>query len=160
MSSPDAPVRRSEQVSAPAERVWELVSDLPGMGRFSPENTGGRWVRGNGPAVGAVFRGTNARGRRRWGTRCEVVVCEPGRAFAFDVSYAGLPVAQWRFDVEPDGAGCRVTETWTDRRGAVLRLTGGAATGVADRRTWTATSIEQTLRAVKQAAEADVTGLT
>jgi len=159
VSSPDASVRRSETVSAPAARVWQLVSDLPGMGRFSPENTGGRWVRGDGPAVGAVFRGRNAQGWRRWGTRCEVVVCEPGRAFAFEVSAAGLPVAGWRFDVEPDGAGCRVTETWTDRRGAVVRLAGAVATGVRDRRVWTATSVEQTLRAVKQAAEVDVRGL-
>jgi hypothetical protein len=59
-------VRRSVEVAAPADQVWQLISDLPGMGRFSPENTGGRWTRGDGPVVGAVFRGTNARGRRRW----------------------------------------------------------------------------------------------
>lgn len=145
-------------VAAPAEHVWSLVSDLPGMGRFSPENTGGRWTRGDGPAVGAVFRGRNAQGWRRWGTRSEVVVCEPGRAFAFDVSYAGLPVARWRFDIASDREGCTLTETWTDRRGAVMRRAGAAATGVADRRAYTERSVEQTLQAVARAAEADVTG--
>lgn len=155
MSPLDAPVSRSQHVAAPAQRVWELVSDLPSMGRYSPENTGGRWVRGDGPKVGAVFRGRNAQGWRRWGTRCTVAESEPGRVFAFDVSYLGLPVARWRFDVEADGAsGSRLTETWTDRRGALLRRTAGVATGVTDRRSYTVTSIEQTLRGVRAAAEA------
>ena len=35
----------SERIDAPAERVYDLVSDLPAMGRFSPENRGGRWPR-------------------------------------------------------------------------------------------------------------------
>lgn len=153
MSSPDAVVSRSEHVAAPPERVWSLVSDLPGMGRFSPENTGGRWTRGDGTGVGSVFRGTNASGRRRWATRCEVVASEPGRVFAFDVSSVGLPVATWRFDVEPAEGGCRLTETWTDRRGAFLRRAGALLTGVTDRRAFTGTSIEHTLREVRAAAE-------
>ncbi|MFN2524390.1 MAG: SRPBCC family protein, partial [Mycobacteriales bacterium] len=55
-------VSRSTDVDAPADVVWGLVSDLPGMGRLSPENTGGRWSGGaTGPAVGARFRGANRR---------------------------------------------------------------------------------------------------
>ncbi len=98
-------VRRSVEIGAPTELVWGLVSDLPAMGRFSPENTGGRWKRGGGPAVGAVFRGTNAQGRRRWSTRCTVTRCDPGSAFAFTVRAAGLPVAGWSYVLAPPLAG-------------------------------------------------------
>lgn len=147
-------VSRSTVVHAPAERVWALVSDLPGMGRFSPENRGGRWARGaTGPSVGAVFRGRNASGWRRWGTRAEVVECEVGRSFAFDVSAGGLAVARWRYDVEPVEQGCRLTETWTDRRGALMRLIGRAVSGVGDRRSFAAESIDHTLARVRTAAE-------
>jgi hypothetical protein len=149
-------VSRSVDVAAPAERVWALVSDLPGMGRFSPENTGGRWSGDTGPAVGAVFRGTNRRGARRWSTRSVVTRCEPGEAFAFAVDVARLPVAEWSYAISstPDG-GCRLTETWEDRRGGLLTRLGGVATGVQDRTGFTAKSIEQTLNAVKDAAEQD-----
>jgi len=149
-------VSRSTVVHAPPQQVWALVSDLPGMGRFSPENRGGSWARGaTGPAVGAVFRGRNASGRRRWATRAEVVVCEVGRSFAFDVSARGLAVARWRYDVEPVEQGCRLTETWTDRRGALMRLIGRTVTGVGDRRSFAAESIEHTLERVRAAAESD-----
>ena len=153
-TGPATSVSRSVDVAAPAERVWALVSDLPGMGRFSPENTGGRWSGSTGPTVGAVFRGTNRSGARRWSTRSVVTRCEPGRAFAFQVDLARLPVAQWSYELSPtpDG-GCRLTETWEDRRGALFTRLGGVATGVQDRTAFTANSIEQTLAAVKAAAE-------
>lgn len=148
-----ADVSRSIDVAAPAAEVWALVSDLPAMGAFSPENTGGRWVSGDGPAVGAVFVGSNGSGRRRWSTRCTVVRSEPGRAFSFDVSSVGLPVARWSYALEPTGDGCRLTEQWHDRRGRLVTAVGRLVTGVADRRAFTAVSIEATLQAVKDRAE-------
>jgi hypothetical protein len=146
-------VTRSTTIDAPAERVWELVSDLPRMGEYSPEAVGGAWVGGTGPALGAVFRGRNVRGLRRWSTRSRVVRCVPGRAFAFEVSAVGLVAAEWAYDVAPEGAGCRLTETWTDRRGPLLVRLGALVTGVADRKGFTAQSIEQTLARVKERAE-------
>lgn len=146
-------VQRAVDVDAPAERVWELVSDLPGMGAFSPENRGGRWVRGDGPGVGSVFVGRNGSGRRRWSTRCTVVRSEPGRAFAFDVAGFGLPVAHWSYELEPTATGCRVTESWEDRRGALVRGLGQVMTGVGDRAAFTAESIEQTLQSLETEAE-------
>ena len=146
-------VRSSIDIAAPPEQVWALVSDLPGMGRFSPENAGGVWQRGGGPVTGAVFRGTNAQGRRRWSTRCTVVRAEPGSAFAFEVRAGGLPVAQWSYELTPTRFGCTLTETWEDRRGWLLTRVGGLATGVQDRAAYTSKSIDHTLAAVKAAAE-------
>lgn len=149
----DRTVTRSVRVQAPPERVWDLVSDLPGMGRFSPEATGGRWVRGGGPVLGARFRGTNGRGGRRWSTLATVVAAERGRSFAFDVSSAGQPVARWAYAIEPDGDGCLVRETWQDRRSAWFARLGELVTGTRDRAAFTAHSLEQTLAAVKAEAE-------
>ena len=149
-----ASVSRSTEIAAPAERVWQLVSDLPGMGRLSPENAGGRWLGGAaGPAVGARFRGTNRRGWRRWSTQVRVTDCEPGSRFAFDVSSLGLAVSRWSYDLAPEAGGCRLTETWEDRRGRVIDVLGRVVSGVQDRSAFTADSIEQTLAGVKRAAE-------
>jgi hypothetical protein len=153
MTAP-AVVSRSTSVSAPAQRVWELVSDLPAMGAYSPENVGGSWVRGaTGPQVGAVFRGRNGGGLRRWSTTSTVLRCVPGREFAFDVRAGGMLAAQWAFEVEPTPDGCRLTETWTDRRSALMTVLGRVVTGVADRTEFTGRSIEQTLERVKSHAE-------
>jgi hypothetical protein len=158
VSSPFA-VKRSTDVAAPPERVWALVSDLPGMGRLSPENAGGRWRGGaTGPAVGARFRGTNRRGWRRWSTQVRVTACEPGRRFAFEVSSLGLAVSRWTYDIAPAAGGCRLTETWEDRRGRVIDVLGRLVTGVQDRSAFTAESIERTLAAVREAAEAEQGG--
>ena len=149
----DTTVSRSTVVAAPAERVWALVSDLPGMGALSPEAEGGRW-RDGGPHVGAVFAGRNRRGARRWSTRSTVVDCVPGRSFAFDVTSAGLRVARWAYHLEPVEGGTRVTETWTDQRGRLVKAAGALLTGVGDRETHNAAGIEATLAALKERAEA------
>ena len=153
-SGPAGTVSRTVQVAAPAERVWALVSDLPQMGAHSPENAGGRWLGSPGPVVGARFKGANRRGLRRWSTLATVTRCEPGRVFAFRVGALGLPVAEWSYEIEPSADGCQVTESWQDRRGALLRRTAGILTGVGDRGSFTAQSIERTLASVKAHAEA------
>lgn len=156
MSAAPTSISRSVDVDAPPDRVWALVSDLPGMGRLSPENAGGSWLSGaTGPAVGARFRGANRSGWRRWSTLVTVTDCEPGRRFGFDVSSLRMPVAHWSYDVSPRPGGSSVTETWLDRRGPVMVTLGRMATGVADRSAWTVSSIEHTLQALKRAAESE-----
>ena len=149
-------ISRGVDVAAAPELVWSLVSDLPRMGEFSPENVGGLWVGGaTGPAVGARFRGTNRNGRRQWTTKVTVVECEPGRLLTFDVrTRFGVRVSRWSYRVEPAGAGCRLSEHWY-RVGSwfVRRFLGPKVTGRADRPGFNVVSIERTLAAVKERAE-------
>ena len=152
-----ASVRRTIEVDAPPDVVWRLVSDLPGMGRLSPENAGGTWRRGaTGPAVGAVFKGRNRNGVRRWSTTAKVLQCEPGTRFAFAVSSVlGIPVSEWAYDVRATGeASCEVTETWTDRRPGWFKGPAGLVTGVMRRdEASTAVNLEHTLATLKKLAE-------
>jgi uncharacterized protein YndB with AHSA1/START domain len=144
----------SREIAAPPERVWALIADLPRMGEWSPECTGGRWIgEPQGPEVGARFRGTNQSGRKRWSTRSQVSESAAPEVFAFDVSAVGLGVARWHYRIEPVGAGCRVTETWTDRRSPFMRRLGTLASGVADRAEHNRRGMDETLRRVAEAAE-------
>jgi hypothetical protein len=119
------PTAEFREMAVSADAVWALVSDLPRMGEWSPENMGGTWQKGAvGPQVGACFKGTNRNGRRRWATTATVVACEPGRTFEIAVSAGPLSVANWRYEFEETQQGCRVTESWVDHRGTFTAFVG------------------------------------
>ena len=143
------------EIEAPAEEVWAMVSDVSRMGEWSPEATGAKWLKGaTGPAVGARFTGRNQAGWRRWSTAGEVVECEPGRCFAFDVSAGPFKVATWSYRFEPTATGCKVTEQWDDRRtGSLMAILGKLASGVGDRATHNRAGMEETLANLAKAAE-------
>ncbi len=104
-------------MAAPPERVWDLVSDVTRIGRYSPETFEAEWIDGaTGPAVGARFRGhvkRNQKGPVYW-TTCTVTESDPGRTFAFGVGSPGKPPLNvWRYDVVAAGDGSDVTESFT-----------------------------------------------
>lgn len=142
-----------EQIAAPPAALYEMVSDLPRMGEWSPENTGGRWSRGGRPAVGATFRGTNRSGWRWWRTVVTVTAADPGRRFAFDVHYAAVPISTWEYAFAESEGGCLVTESWTDRRPGWMRAASVPLMGVSDRAAHNRANMEKTLHALKKAAE-------
>lgn len=145
-------VEVTKVVAASPEQVYALVSDLPSMGRFSPENTGGRWVKGAaGPAVGAKFEGTNMLGRKKWKTLCTVRMAEPGKVFAFDVVAAGCKVAGWGFALEPMDGGTKVTHFWDDHRNPVIAKITGLALGVHDRPSHNTANMQRTLDGIAAA---------
>ncbi|MEY4340346.1 MAG: hypothetical protein RLZ14_2196 [Actinomycetota bacterium] len=145
-------VEVSQVVAATPERVYELVSDLPRMGEWSPENTGGKWLKGARPAtLGAKFKGSNAKGVMRWSTLATVTRAEPGRAFAFDVTAHGLKVAGWGFDLEAVDGGTRVTQWWDDHRNPVMARVTGMALRVPDRPSHNRAGMERTLAAMAAA---------
>lgn len=143
------------EMKAPADEVWAMVSDLPRMGEWSPENSGAKWTKGaTGPTVGAHFRGRNRKGWRRWSTTGKVTEAEPGKAFAFDVFAGPLKVATWSYRFEPTADGCRVQESWKDNRtGPWLKWGGLLASGVSDRATHNRAGMEETLENLAAAAE-------
>ena len=144
----------TKEINVPAERVWGMVSDLPRMGEWSPENEGATWLRGaTGPEPGTAFRGRNRNGKKTWTTEGVVVDADPGRLFTFRTSVAGFKIAEWRYEFETTPSGCLVTETWIDQRGRVVKAMGKPVSGVADRATHNKRTMEETLERLKKAAE-------
>jgi uncharacterized protein YndB with AHSA1/START domain len=142
-------------MSAPPERVWELVSDVTRIGRYSPETFEAQWLRGaSGPAVGARFRGhvkRNGRGPVYW-TVCTVTECVPGKSFAFSVN-AGKRVANtWGYELTPADGGTDVAEWFRLPPSLPLRIywaLAGRARGRTNRN-----GMRATLERIKADAEA------
>ena len=111
-------VAASVDIAADPQAVYELIADVGGVGRFSPEATGAVQA-GHQPQTGDRFWGVNRRGPWIWATRCRVIDAQPGRRFAFDVDFGPFGISRWEYDLEASDAGCSVTETWTDRRTGV-----------------------------------------
>jgi len=107
----------SIDVNAPAERVWELATDITTPSRHCKEAAGAVWDEGTTPGVGATFKGKNATddtghpaidavvmrlvGAMEWETPCTVTAWDPGRHFEYGVGEAGNPWAIWGFRIEP-----------------------------------------------------------
>jgi len=102
-------------MDAPAQAIWELVSDVTRIGLYSPETFEAEWLDGaTGPAVGARFRGhvkRNGRGPTYW-TVCDVVACEPEREFTFAVINRGKPINTWTYRLAAAAGGTDVTESY------------------------------------------------
>lgn len=136
----------------PAE-VAAAVSDITRMGEWSPENTGGRWIEGDGPAVGARFEGDNVAKAgpitlKRWTTVSEVTVHETGSVFEFVVE----GTTTWRFEFADADGGTRVTESfaypqYTGLQKVLYNLAGS-------RRAAMVRGMEQTLARLKESLEA------
>jgi len=157
----EAPIRQhvdSIDIAAPPSRVWELVTALDRYGEWSSENTGGRWrPRPDGEVgtgeVGDVFSGLNRLGDVEWKVPVEVVRREDERDFAFVMATLAHPFVLWRYQLEPNGDGTTLTESWTLRALTPNMVDQGDVE--IDRREENArVSIKATLAGMKAAAEA------
>jgi uncharacterized protein YndB with AHSA1/START domain len=149
---PDVSVSR--EIAAPPEVVWSLVSDLPRMGEWSPENDGGTWIGGaTGPAKGAKFRGKNRNGGHSWKTVATVTDAESPTTFTFSIKAAVLPIAEWGFTIEPTEQGCTITQHWTDHRPAFFKPIAAKLTGVSDRAAHNRGTMTETLDRLAATAE-------
>jgi Polyketide cyclase / dehydrase and lipid transport len=155
MTQPAAPTAGAEvTIDADPSAVYALLTDLPTLAKLGDEVTTMEWRKGTCARPGAVFKGNNRNGARRWSTTCTVTDAEPGRAFGFDVRYTVLPISHWRYDIEQvDGGGCRVTERTWDRRPGWFKTPARLTTGVPDRTAANAAHIETTLQRLKEKAE-------
>ena len=152
MSQPVSVVR---EIAAPVDRVWSLVTDLPRMGEWSPENQGGEWLNGAaGPAVGVEFKGRNSNGKRSWSTKVKVVEFDAPRKFSFALMVGRSNWCDWVYEVEPTATGSRVTHSWVDHRSKFMSRLGKVVSGVADRAAHNRANMEVTLDNLAKAATA------
>ncbi len=158
MSQGEAPAAGADvTIDAAPEKVYALITDLPTLASLGDEIATMEWQKGNAVQPGAVFKGHNRNGSKKWTTTCTVTEAEPSRVFAFDVRHTVLPIAHWRYDIEPaDGGGCRVTEQTWDRRPGWFAKVAGIATGVTDRKAANADHIRATLQRLKEKAESEI----
>ncbi|MFG2415833.1 SRPBCC family protein [Streptomyces goshikiensis] len=103
--------RRAWVDAAPA-RVYDLVSDVSAIGRWSPNATDVTFDQGAGPRVGAWFSGLNRKDGRQWTTRSQVVRADPGDAFTFVVGGAEAGIVRWSWTFHPRGRGTVVEQSW------------------------------------------------
>lgn len=143
-------------VDASPTLVYALVSDVTRMGEWSPETYRCRWVETEGAVPGARFKGYNRRGRARWSNTLVVVSAEPEREFSFRRAVLPCGVCDWRYSMEPEGDGTRLTESYEvvkpDWR--IMNWFNGILLGVADRDDDLLAGMRTTLAGIKAAAEA------
>ena len=102
-------------MTASAEQIWEVITDIRNIGRYSPETFEAEWLDGaTGPTLGAKFRGhvrRNEIGPVYW-TTCHVTACEPGREFGFEVLVGDRAVNNWHYRLTPAQGRTDVTESF------------------------------------------------
>jgi hypothetical protein len=85
----------SIEIHASPEVVYDLVSDLPRMAEWSPENVGGEWQNGGSGKMGDRFLGHDRTHERAWSVPVMVTVAERGRCFAFVTHPDAGPYVRW-----------------------------------------------------------------
>lgn len=112
----------SLRIAAPPQRLYDLLSDITQMPRWSPETYRTRWIRGATRAVpGARFRGTNRWRWIRWTTTVEVEVADPGRELTFVTVLSGRKRTRWSYTFEAQNGGTMVTESRTSLSVSLVR---------------------------------------
>ena len=150
-----APLEASIEIQAPPQQVWDLVSDLTLMPRWSPQVMR-TVVRGGGPTEqGAKLVNINRRGLLVWPTQAMVTTFEPGQKIAFRIKDNWTI---WSFTLGPtaDG-GTRVVQRREAPRGISdisVRLTKLALGGT----TRFAAELERGMRQTLERIKAEVEG--
>lgn len=99
-------------IDAPPAAVWALVSDITLPVRFSTELLDANWLEGaTGPAEGARFVGRSRhQAIGEWETTSVVTACQPERVLEWAVGDPEAPGSRWRFTLEPESDGTRLTQ--------------------------------------------------
>ena len=148
-----APVSVTKEIAATPERVWGLVTDLPRMGEWSPENRGGEWIKGaTSAAIGARFKGKNQNGKKNWSAEVTINEMDAPRKFSFELTVFGSQWCDWVYEIEPTATGSRVTHSWVDRRGWFSTWLGGKLSDVEDCSVHNLKNMTATLEAIAVAA--------
>ena len=103
---------RRAWVDATPARVYELVSDVSAISRWSPNASHVAYDDGAGPRVGAWFSGHNQRDGKEWTTRSQIVRADPAVAFSFVVGGADNGIVAWGWTFQSCGRGTVVQQSW------------------------------------------------
>ena len=145
--------RRTIDIAAPPNVVYDLIADVTRMGEWSPECYRCEWLNGvNSPVVGARFRGYNRRGGYRWERTAVVVTADLGREFAFKTVNDRTERHEtcWQYTMQPSPSGTLLTESF---QFLWCSLANRAAEVFIPRGRQVNRGIEETLLRVKAAAE-------
>lgn len=143
----------TRDIPASQDKIWAMVTDLPRMGEWSPENRGGQWESpATGPTLGATFKGRNERGKRSWGTKVIVNAFEPPTKFSFSLMVGRSNWCDWVYEITPTATGCTVIHSWVDHRSAFAGFLGKLVSGVSDRASHNKVNMEATLDNLARAA--------
>lgn len=143
----------STTIDAPPERVWQLVSDLRRMPRWSPQ-CAKTFLRGGGQVeLGSTMVNINRKGLLVWPTQSKVVRFEPDREIAFRIKEN---YTVWSFTVEPTADRTRLVQRREAPQGISdisVRLTKLALGGVDDFTEDLRAGMTRTLERIKAEAE-------
>jgi len=143
-------VSASTVIDAPPSVVFDIVSDprqhprIDGSGSVTGGITGPDRLRAKGDRFGASMKLFGV----PYKISNTVVELEPDRRIA----WRHFGAHRWRYELEPSGAGTRVTETWDATRYSPIGFRVLTLTGFPERNRQ---GIEGTLERLKSAAEAD-----
>ena len=148
-----APIEASIEIAASPAAVWELVSDLRNMPRWSPQCRK-TIVRGGAMQQGAKLININRRGLLFWPTQAMVTEFVPEQKIAFKIRENWTI---WSFTLTPtaDG-GTRVVQRREAPKGisdVSLRLTKAVLGGVEEFTSELEQGMNQTLGRIKADAE-------
>src|SRR5262247_3745577 len=142
----------SIEIQTSPEAVYDLVSDLPRMGEWSPENIGGEWQGGVSGKVGDRYIGHNRTAERSWSVPVMVTIAERGRCFEFVTRPYEGPYVRWAYRLESSGACTRVTEVW-DVEQLAPAMQSATQAQLDERSRYTEAMLATTLAAIKATAE-------
>jgi uncharacterized protein YndB with AHSA1/START domain len=134
---------RAAYVDAPPQAVYDLVSDVAMVSRWSPNASDIAYDEGSGPCVGAWFQGRNRKAGKEWTTRSQIIEAEPGSSFAFVVGGAEKGIVRWRWNLSAQGHGTLVEQSWQLLR--IDPVLGGNRSDLNALRDYMARSVEVTL---------------
>ncbi len=161
MSSAAKPidVTVSRTIDAPANVIFDLVTDITRMPEWSPENIEATWLGDASTAVvGAKFAGRNQLGKTSWTTKPTITALETDRLFEFKVPGKSGPT--WRYEFRATGDTTDVIESVVQakRSPAPIRFLQRRA-GVTDRAADLQRNMSITLDRLASVAERSPAGM-
>lgn len=101
-------------VAADIAHVWDVITDLPRMARWSPEIKDSRWT--SRRRVAAISTGDQMESRISlgdfgWSSVATIMRVNPPRSLVFEVGDHEAPVASWTYVLSVENASTRVRHT-------------------------------------------------